>query len=140
MKLLTKNTDYAVRALVKIAQRAGEPVPASLIAKEERIPYAYLRRLLNDLRDRKVLRSTEGKGGGFVLGRKPEEIFLTDVMEVFQGEVNLTECMFRQKICHNRSTCVLRHKIREIEKKVLGDLEGISIGTLLNETKGQKND
>jgi Rrf2 family protein len=133
MKLLTKNTDYAVRALAKIAVRGGQAVSAAQIAKEEKIPYAYLRRILNILKDEKVLRSIEGKGGGFVLNKKPAEICLTGVIRIFQGEVNLTECMFRKKICHNRSTCVLRAKIKGIEKKVLDELKGITLASIVNE-------
>lgn len=135
MKLLTKNTDYAVRALAKIAVRCGEAVSAAQIAKEEKIPYAYLRRILNILKDEKVLRSIEGKGGGFVLNRKPEDIFLTDVMKIFQGDVQLAECMLRNKICHNRATCVLRSKIKGIEEKVLAELEGITLASIVNKEK-----
>lgn len=137
VKLLTKNTDYAVRALARIAQRGGEAVSAARIAQEEKIPYAYLRRILNILKDEKVLRSIEGKGGGFVLGKKPAEIYLTDIITIFQGEVNLTECMFREKICHNRATCVLRSKIKRIEEKVLEELKGITLASIVNEAKNK---
>lgn len=132
MKLLTKNTDYAVRALARIAGRDGQAVSAAWIAKEEKIPYAFLRRILNILKDEKVLRSIEGKGGGFVLNKKPAEIFLKDIIRIFQGDVHLAECMFRNRICHNRTTCVLRSKLQQIEKKVVGELEGITLAAIVS--------
>lgn len=135
MKLLTKNTDYAVRALVRIAAEDGDAVPASRIAREDRIPYAYLRRILNELKARGVLKSTEGKGGGFVLSGRAADVRLIDVMKIFQGEVQLTKCMFRKNICHNRANCVLRAKMIEIEKKVLSEIEDVTIQSIINKTQ-----
>lgn len=135
MKLLTKNTDYAVRALVLIALGDREAVSAASISRKEKIPYAYLRRILNELKEKGVLSSTEGKGGGFVLAGKAADVRLTDVMKIFQGEMHLTGCMFRKKICHNRAKCVMRAKLLDIEKKVLKEIEGVTIQSIINDTK-----
>ena len=39
MKLITKNTDYAIRALMVLAKHKGEYVSAREIAGEEKLPY-----------------------------------------------------------------------------------------------------
>ena len=41
-------------------------------------------------------------------------IFLPGVEEIFQGKLN--ECILENKICPDRSTCILRKEINDVEK------------------------
>ena len=59
MKLLTKETDYAVRALVYLAANRDRFVSSREISKEEEIPLPYLRRILQKLREEKIVRTVE---------------------------------------------------------------------------------
>lgn len=135
MKLITKHTDYAVRALMHLAKRPGRVIPASAIAAGERIPEKFLRRLLRELIKKGFLASKEGKGGGVTLEKNPKEIRLIDVMRVFQGGFELSGCMFRKELCPNRKTCVLRSKVKAIEKELAGRFGKITISSLINEKK-----
>jgi Rrf2 family protein len=133
MKLLTKNSDYAVRALLVLAIHKGEYVSARKVAAEQKLPYQFLRRILQVLIKEGLVESKEGGKGGVRLVKDPASIHLVEVIKLFQGEVQISECMFRHKICQNRSTCVLRRRIGLIEKKVAKELAGITIGTLLRD-------
>ena len=59
MKLLTKNTDYAVRALLHLARRKKEFVSSREISREEKIPLHYLRRILQKLKEEKLVSARE---------------------------------------------------------------------------------
>jgi Rrf2 family protein len=133
MKLLTKNSDYAVRALLVLGANKGAYISARDIAKAQNLPYQYLRRILQVLIKEKFVESKEGGRGGVKIVVAPRNIHLTDVIRLFQGNIQFSECMFRHKICQNRSTCVLRKRIGVIEQKVIKELEGITIGTLLRD-------
>lgn len=133
MKLLTKNSDYAVRALLVLGANKGSYISARDIAKAQNLPYQYLRRILQVLIKEKLVESKEGGRGGVKIVMAPRNIHLTDVIRLFQGNIQFSECMFRHKICQNRSTCVLRKRIGVIEQKVIKELEGITIGTLLKD-------
>lgn len=133
MKLLTKNSDYAVRALLVLAMHKGEYVSAREVAAEQKLPYQFLRRILQVLIKEGLVESREGGKGGVRLVKDPGSIHLVDVINLFQGEVQFSECMFRHKLCANRSTCVLRKRIGAIEEKMVKELEGITIGTLLRD-------
>ena len=135
MKLLTKNTDYAVRALIYLARNQDEYVSSREISRKDKIPLQYLRRILQDLRKEGVVETKEGISGGHRLKVGPGEIKLTRLIEIFQGTVELVECMFRKEICHDREKCVLRKKIQDIEKLVVAELEGITIGSLVKDIK-----
>ena len=133
MKLLTKNTDYAVRALIYLARSEEEYVSSREISREDKIPLQYLRRILQELRKESIVDTREGARGGQRLKVQPEKIRLSRLIEIFQGHVELAQCMFRKQICHNRNNCVLRKKLLEIEEKVVEELEGITIGSLVKD-------
>ncbi|MDZ7837922.1 MAG: Rrf2 family transcriptional regulator [Actinomycetota bacterium] len=58
-----------------------------------------------------ILHSTRGKGGGFSLARPAEDIYLLEIMEIFQGKFELLQCVFNKDICSNIKDCLLRRKI-----------------------------
>jgi Rrf2 family protein len=130
VKLLTRNTDYAVRALLAMAARKSIVTVPDLVA-ELKIPQPFLRRILQRLTKAGVLESLKGKGGGFVLKRAPANISLVDLMSIFQGPVQLNECLFKKKVCPNRTTCPLRSEISEIEDFTFTKLQSVTIAKLL---------
>ncbi|UZJ38964.1 MULTISPECIES: Rrf2 family transcriptional regulator [unclassified Prosthecochloris] len=135
MRVLTKNTDYAVRALLVLGAHEGEYVSARKISEEQGIPYQFLRRILQDLCRHGLVHAKEGAHGGVMLDREPESIRIKEVIEIFQGKIELSECMFRKQLCSNRANCVLRHEILRIEQMVNREFEGITIGKLLDDLK-----
>ena len=136
MKLLNKNTDYAIRALLHLgAGSAADYISAAEISDQQKIPYEFLRKLLRKLISSGIVESKEGGNGGFRLKTDPKKIRVTQLIEIFQGQLQLSECMFRQKLCHNRSRCVLRKNIVRIEDLVTKEFGRITIGSLLKELK-----
>jgi Rrf2 family protein len=133
MKVLTKNTDYAIRALLALAAEKGSYLSAKAIAAGQDIPYQFLRRLLQDMIRHNLVVSKEGARGGFMIEKDPDEITVTQLIEIFQGKVQVSECMFRKQICSNRSRCVLRHEIMRVEQVVQSEFEKVTIGKLLRD-------
>ena len=131
MKLITKKTDYAVRALMCLALEKERFVPASEISRKENIPDKFLKRLLQVLLKKGYLLSKEGKGGGVKLKKKPGEIKMLDLMRAFHGDFQISQCMFRKDICPNRKACVLRVKVKAIEKDLEKKFGKISILSLI---------
>ena len=131
MKLITRDTDYALRSLCFIAKSKENIVTVTELTGKLRVPYPFLRKILQVLNRKGVLRSVKGQGGGFMLAKDPALIFLTDIMQIFQGELKLNECSLKKLICPERKTCPLRKKISGIERYVLGELNSISIASLI---------
>lgn len=131
MRLITKNTDYAIRALITLAKNKNEFVSSSVIAKKENIPLAYLRRILQTLINEGIIISKEGVDGGVKLVKGAKDLVASDIIRIFQGEIELSECLFRKKICPQRSGCALRIRIKKIEDKLKREFESISIAGLL---------
>ena len=132
MKLVTKDIDYAVRALFYIASSKAKVVSAAQLVKELKISRAFLRKILQLLSKHNILKSVKGKGGGFSLGLPTRKIFLNDLMKIFHGRLTFINCVFNNKVCSNKKVCPLRKKIKNIEKHVENELKEISIHSLLN--------
>ena len=131
MKLITRNSDYAVRALCCIAEQKQEVISADQLIKSLEMPRPFLRKILQILNKEGLLNSFKGKGGGFTLAISPEKINLIDVMKIFQGPIKLNECTFKKKVCPNIKDCPLKKKIDKIEKEVIFKLRAINIESLL---------
>ncbi|MDP8263866.1 MAG: Rrf2 family transcriptional regulator [Candidatus Aceula lacicola] len=135
MDLLNRDTDYAVRAIIFLSKRKGDLTSSLEIEKELGIPRPFLRKILQVLKKNKILESVKGNKGGFVLLKDSRKIFLSNVVEIFQGKIDFAQCLFKKKICPAISSCPLRKKIKGIESSVSSQLGKITIASL---TKGQK--
>jgi Rrf2 family protein len=133
MKILNRDTDYAIRALVYMAKSPQQVSSVKALVDDLRMPRAFSRRLLQILSREGILRSSKGKGGGFRFRKPPAKIKIKELVEIFQRGFRETKCIFKKKICPDVATCPLRHKIRDIEKKVIDELAAVSIIDL---TKG----
>ena len=131
MKLITRDTDYALRALCAIAKKKDKIVSVTELVKALKIPRPFLRKILQALNKSGILKSYKGPGGGFKLYRSIDKILLVDVIEAYQGKLRLNECFFKKLTCPNTKTCALKKKIDRIEKSVLRQLRSISIKSLL---------
>lgn len=131
MKLITRDTDYALRAICFIAKKRNKRVCVSEIEKELKIPRPFLRKILQVLNKKNILISYKGIGGGFMLADSARKITLTDLIKIFQGPMHLNECLFKKRKCPNTKTCPLRKKINNIEKYVVKELSSITLLSLM---------
>jgi Rrf2 family protein len=132
MKLITRNTDYALRAICYIAGQK-DLVTVGELVKMLGVPRQFMRKILQQLNKEKILKSYKGQCGGFKLKAPPEKIYLVEIMRIFQGQLGLNGCFLKNDICPNRGKCVLRKKIRFIEKSALAKLKMINIASLVKE-------
>jgi Rrf2 family protein len=137
MKLITREIDYAVRALKYMAETGRERVPVTELVEELGITRPMLRRTMQKLAKDGAVVSYKGKNGGFSLNKRPEDICLMDLVQVFQGKFSMNECVLNREICPNRENCILKREIEDIEKDVKRKLESISLSSLM-EKKGEK--
>ena len=86
MKVSAKS-DYAVRALLELAQAGGGngPVKGERIAQGQEIPLKFLENILIDLRHAGIVRSQRGAEGGYWLARSPDKIYIGEVIRAVDG-------------------------------------------------------
>jgi len=132
IKLLNRETDYALRALAYLCGNPGKTCAVGEMAKELGIPRPFLRRILQVLSREGILEARRGKGGGFRAGHGSGELSLLDIMELFQGRLRLNHCLFLKKRCPRTKECPLRKRLSRIEKLVAGELRRIRLDSLFD--------
>jgi len=131
MKLITRDTDYAVRALCFIAKCRKSRTTASELVVALRIPRPFLRKILQLLNKAGLLKSYRGQGGGFRLVRSPKKIKLADLMKIFQGPVKINDHVFKNSPCPHIKVCKLKKRLDRIDKLLRTELKNITLDALL---------
>lgn len=128
--MLSKKTKYAIKALVALGKNLDmPPMQISKIAEEERIPKKFLEQILLDLRNAGFLYSKKGAGGGYSLNKKPEDIYLVQILRLTDGPVAMLPCAslnFYHKCdeCKDEVTCGIRSAfidVRDATLQILGE-------------------
>ncbi len=91
MLKLSAKTVYGVSAIFELALRYGqEPTRVKDISQKHNIPRNYLDQILIELKKAEIVASHRGARGGYTLEKTPEEITVWDVVQILEGEVDLT--------------------------------------------------
>ncbi len=133
MKLINRDTDNAVKALLYLAKNSSRKISVIDLSDELSVSHPFLRKILQIINKEGILQSFKGKGGGFRLNRPPDKISLIEIIRIFQGPVKLNECVFKEKICPDIKTCPLRKRIKLLERSFLKELESITLAGLLKD-------
>jgi Rrf2 family protein len=131
MKLITRNTDYAVRAICYMAKKRCGVVSVTELVRELGIPRPFLRKILQALSGSGLVSSRKGVGGGFTLEVSPDRIKLSDIIRIFQGGFSLNECLFKEAPCPNRKVCPLKKRLDAVERRAAAEIGAITIVSLL---------
>lgn len=134
MKLMTKNTDYAIVALLALATSPDKAMSAARLSSELGIRYPFLRRILQKLAANGLIVSRRGIGGGFLLLREPSKISVCDVVEIFQGPVALQSCRSGKASCERTARCAFRNQLNELELALIAGLKGMTLESLAGGT------
>jgi len=133
MKLSTKGR-YAVMALSDLAaRRSDKPVPLAEIAAAQNISQDYLEQLFARLRRAGLVRSVRGPGGGYVLARDPEEIFIMEIVQAADEPLKVTRCVEGDGIngCQNGAACITHELWSTLSRQICNFLSSITLGDVV---------
>lgn len=106
MLKINRQTDYAVRVVLALSKReAGKRVATSEIGHEMLIPPALLQRIVAELASGKFIHTQAGRDGGISLAHEPENITLLQIVEHFEGELYLSDCVLKPGDCPFDKKC-----------------------------------
>ena len=115
---------YALRVMIDLAEQdKGQPVPLKDIAERQGISKKYLEIIVKDLVDGKLVKGASGKGGGYVLLRKPEEYSVGEIVELMEGTLAPVACLSKDaEACPRYASCVTLPLWQELDQLVHGFL------------------
>jgi Rrf2 family protein len=136
MMELTRKGEYAIRGIVHLATQPEDQVCLlSDIAAAVDVPPTFLAKIFQQFSKIGLVKSYRGTGGGFVLGRAPDQITLLEVVEAVEGPIIPNRCVVKQGDCPRDSTCTVhpiwvnvQSQVRDILGKVT--LEELAANTL----------
>lgn len=135
--MLSKKTKYGLKALTYIAKKdcGKQPVLIAQIAKDENISKKFLEIILLQLKNSGFLGSKKGKGGGYYLLKKPEDITVAALMRILEGPIAMLPCVslnFYEKCddCVSEETCSLSRVMIEVRDRTLKVLENTTLADL----------
>ncbi len=133
--MLSKKTQYGLKALGYLAAKYGEgPVLIAEISKSKQIPIKFLETILLHLKNKGVLESKKGKGGGYYLAQHPKKTTLAFAIRIVNGPIAMIPCVSKNFYAKcedcDESTCGLNKTmiwardatLKILEKKTLFDL------------------
>jgi Rrf2 family protein len=131
MKLITRETDYAIKILLT-ALKKDKMVTVTMLEEELEMPRPFLRKIVQQLARGGIIQTQKGRNGGFKSVKDAEDIRVIDIMQIFQGKFSMNDCLFKKHICPNKAHCSLRRVISGIESKVEQELKSLTLKKLIN--------
>jgi Rrf2 family protein len=135
--MLSQKSKYALKAMMVLAKEYGEgPVLISSIAEREGMPRKFLELILLELRNRGLLQSKKGKGGGYFLGKPPAQVSLGEILRDIDGPLAPVSCVshtayMRCQDCPNEETCGVRMAMKEVRDATAQILDSTTLADVL---------
>ena len=108
--MFSQTVEYALRAVVHLADRDPTPRTTEQIAAATLVPKAYLSKVLQGLRQAKIVASKRGLGGGMTLAKPPSELTILEVVNSVEPIVRIQECPLGL-VAHGVHLCPLHKRL-----------------------------
>ena len=131
MLRLSKLTDYATVILSYLAREDNQLHAALEISKATGIAQPTVSKILKLLVKAKVLSSTRGAKGGYVLAREAKLITVASVISALEGPIALTECSISQHNCEQATGCDIRGNWGMINQAIQKALDSVTLADLI---------
>lgn len=130
MRLTTKGR-YAVTAMLDLAiHGGGAPVSLADISERQGISLSYLEQLFSKLRQKDLVESVRGPGGGYCLARLADSISIAEIVGAVNESIDATSCAGVGD-CQKGDMCLTHHLWEDLSEQIRQFLGGISLANLV---------
>ena len=133
--MFSQTVEYALRAVVFLANRAPEACTTDQIAKVTQVPKPYLSKVLQNLGRSEIVRSQRGVGGGVMLARKPSELTILQVVNAVEPFKRIASCPLGLK-SHGTNLCPLHRRMDDALASVEAAFRHTTLAEVLAEPTG----
>jgi len=126
--MISQTTDYALRAVVALAQNTPQSLTTEQIAEKTKVPRGYLSKVLQQLVKHGIIESRRGVRGGYTLSSAPNEMTLLPIINAIEPIKRISDCPL--KLASHKQRCPLHQAMDEaalamekvIASKTISDL------------------
>ncbi len=143
MLRINRQTDYAVRVMLALAQRdESMRLTSAEIQQEMQIPKAFMGRIVAQLAKAGLILTFAGREGGMQLPYPASQITLKDVVDAFEGPILLSECQQAKgkDDCPFLTHCPVKTKWSRVQVAMLQEMAAISFADLAQEAQSIRVD
>jgi len=130
--MLSTTAQYALRALVKLAEEPAKTILGRVMAEQTDIPANYLSKVLLTLGNVGLVEATRGAGGGYRLSRDPKTVRLIEVAELFDGARIKPTCLLGSPDCNDEHACSAHDAWKAVRAQFIGFLESTTLTEISN--------
>lgn len=124
---------YALRVMIDLAeQNKSERVPLKEIAERQQISQKYIESIMTMLSKNGFVDAVHGKGGGYMLNKKPEEYKVGDILRLTEGTLSPVACLEKgAEECPRKNVCRTLPMWTKLDELVENYLDSVSLADLM---------
>lgn len=127
--MISQTAEYALRAVVHLADSRDAPQTTQQIAEKTRVPAGYLAKVMQTLGRSGIVHARRGLHGGFTLAVPPTELTVLDVVQAVDPVQRIEHCPLG--IPDHKTLCTLHARLDETAAMVEKTLGSSTIADLL---------
>lgn len=123
--MFSKTCEYAIRALIYIAQKSkdGNRVGIKEIAVGIDSPEYFIAKILQDLSRKNFVQSAKGPNGGFYMEAENLQLSIADIVREMDGDKLFSGCGLGLKECSENHPCPIHNDFKHIRNNIKEMLE-----------------
>lgn len=122
----------AVTAMLDVALHGGsKPVPLVRISARQQVSQSCLENIFSRLRNRGLVVSVHGPGGGYRLGRSPDRISVADIIDAVDQEVFDCRACNGVNRDHMIESCITNGLWCRVSDAMYGHLRSVTLESIL---------
>jgi Rrf2 family protein len=128
--MISQTAEYALRAIVYLAEQEGSPRTTAQIAEATQVPAGYLAKVMQSLGRAQLVNSQRGLNGGFTLIHDPQVLSVLVVINAVDPIRRYPECPLGIP-SHGRRLCPLHYRLDEAAAMVEKSFAATMVAELL---------
>lgn len=133
--MFSQTVEYALRAVVHLADQSPSPQTTDQIAAVTLVPKPYLSKVIQGLCRANIVQSKRGIGGGIALVKSPSELTILDVVNAVEPIARIRQCPLGLKT-HGVRLCPLHKRMDNALAQVEAAFRQTTLAEVLAEPTG----
>lgn len=131
--LISTKGRYALRVMIDLAEHQdSERTPLKEIAERQEISQKYIEAIMTLLSKSGLVDAVHGKGGGYMLNRKPEDYKIGEILRLTEGSLSPVACLEAGAAeCPRKDNCRTLPLWTKLDELVEGYLDSVSLADLM---------
>ncbi|MEI8033393.1 MAG: Rrf2 family transcriptional regulator [Chlorobiaceae bacterium] len=132
MLQVSRKFEYGLHAVTYLSTKGKERVvTVKEMAHDMGISQEFLSKAMQSLKRAGIATSVQGVKGGYLLGRTPDKITVSDIAVAIEGTPHLTRCAKKISSCEISTSCHHRDYMVTLQQRINELMASTSIESLL---------